>query len=202
MSPGAAALGRLAERIEAEGEPLVLLDRRDPVIPEYPAEDPRFGDLAAAGPRSVNDPATGAFVVEAIREGYLCHYGRSRLLDLADPDLGLLAGDLLYAIGLNELSRLGDLESTGILSDLIRVAADLWAGGGPELAEVLWTVQTVALSCGKPPDYEAGLEAVAGGDRAALGALFDWAETTADRAGAGPELRVAAKAIHFPPSNL
>ncbi len=48
---------------------------------------------------------------EAIREGYLLHYGDPRLLDGADPDLRLLAGDYLYAVGLERLAALGDLEA-------------------------------------------------------------------------------------------
>lgn len=204
MSPGVRALGRLAGRIAGEGEPLKLRPEAAPEVtgPASPADDPRFGDLAAAGPRAAADPDRYAFVVEAIREGYLCHYGGTRLLDLPDPDLGLLAGDLLYAIGLNELSGLGDLESTAILSDLIRVAADLRAGGHPERAEVLWAVQVTALSCEKPADYEDRLTAVAAGETAALEGLFAWAESTADRCGTWREFRVAAKAIHLRPSNL
>lgn len=207
MSPGGRALARLAERIAAEGEPLVLRQKwrgRHPggSTPGYAGDDPRFGDLAAAGPLTAGDPDRHAFVVEAIREGYLCHYGGSRLLDLPDPDLALLAGDLLYAIGLNDLSGLGDLESTGILSDLIRIAADLGAGGHPERAAVLWKVQIVALSCGKPDDYQELTGAIAGGDPAPLEELFEWAAATAERAGIGPEFRKGPERIHLRPSNL
>lgn len=204
MSPGLAVLAGLAGRIAAEGEPLRLRPEWAAAHEGsgYPADDPRFGELAAAGPLTADDPDRYAFVVEAIREGYLCHYGESRLLELPDPDLALLAGDLLYAIGLNELSGLDDLESTGILSDLIRVAADLRAARLDQQAADLWTVQIIALSCGKPDRYGDRLDAVAEGDSAALDGLFEWAETTADQAGIGPEFRVAAKAIHLRPSNL
>lgn len=202
MSPGISALGRLAARLAAEGDPLEPSRPPAGTTPSYRRDDPRFGELAAAGPRTAADPERYAFVVEAIREGYLCHYGTARLLELPDPDLALLAGDLLYAIGLNELSGFGDLESTGILSDLIRVAADLRAGGGPELAEELWAIQITALSCGKPEDYDDFLEAVAAGDTGSLNRLFAWAESTAGRFGTGPEFGVAAKAIHLRPSNL
>lgn len=205
MSPGASALAGLAGRIAAEGEPLHLKATWEAGMEsgsEYAAHDPRFGELAASGPLTAADPARYAFVVEAIREGYLCHYGESRLLEIPDPDLALLAGDLLYAIGLNELSGLDDLQSTGILSDLIRVAADLRAEGRDDQAATLWVAQIVALACGKPYDYTDRLNAVAEGDSGALSSLFDRAETTADQAGIGPEFRVAAKAIHLRPSNL
>lgn len=204
MKPGLPALAGLAERIAAEGEPLRLAPEWiDPAEgPGYLADDPRFGELAAAGPLTTADPARYAFVVEAIREGYLCHYGESRLLEIPDPDLALLAGDLLYAIGLNELSGLADLQSTGILSDLIRVAADLRAADQDDDATALWVVQIIALSCEKPDDYGGRLDAVAEGDSAVLQGLFEWAETTADRVGIGPEFRVGANAIHLRPSNL
>lgn len=208
MSPGGRALVRLADRIRAEGEPLALRDEWSSTgsatggRPGYRDGDPRFGELAAAGPRTAGDPDRYAFVVEAIREGYLCHYGTSRLLEMPEPDLALLTGDLLYAIGLSELSGLDDLESTGILSDLIRVAADLQAAAEPDRAAALWSVQIIALSCGKPDRYEARLEAVAEGDPAALEALFEWAKSTADRVGTGSEFRKGSERIHFRPSNL
>lgn len=207
MSPGPGALSRLAEIISQEGEPLVLRPTWQPPVAAgtpaaYPEGDPRLGELAAAGPLTTSDPDGYAFVVEAIREGFLCHYGESRLLDLADSDLALLTGDLLYAIGLKELSRLDDLQSTGILSDLIRVAADLRAGGLPELAATLWPIQVVALSCGKPDDYEARMAAVSELDQGSFEELLGWAAATADQAGMGPEFRVASEAIHLRPSNL
>lgn len=202
MSPGLSALDRLVARIVAEGDPLEAIRPPAAAAPAYPEGDPRFGELAAAGPRAAADPARYAFVVEAIREGYLCHFGAARLLELPDPDLALLAGDLLYAIGLNELSGLDDLQSTEILSDLIRVAADLRAGGQPERAEAFWIVQITALSCGKPEDYDQLLAAVAEGDTAALDRLLEWARRAAGRCGTGPEFGVSAKPIHLRPSNL
>ena len=47
-------------------------------------------------------------MVEAVREGYLLHYGEPRLLAGHDADLALLAGDYLYALGLDRLAALGD----------------------------------------------------------------------------------------------
>ena len=45
-----------------------------------------------------------AFVLEAVREGYLLHYGEPRAFEGMDPDLRLLAGDALYALGLARLA--------------------------------------------------------------------------------------------------
>ena len=120
---GVPALERLAEMVQGEGPPLAP---REPQVARNEG-DPQFGELAAAGPRTAPLSGDYAFVVEAVREGYLCHYGKSRILDDPDPDLALLAGDLFYAIGIRGLAELDDLQSTGILSDLIRVAAGLQA---------------------------------------------------------------------------
>ena len=43
----------------------------------------------------------------------------------ADADLALLAGDYLYALGLERLAALGDLEAVRELSDLISLSAQL-----------------------------------------------------------------------------
>ena len=62
-------------------------------------------------------------MIESVLEGYLLHFGRSRLLDTADEDLRLLAGDYMYALGLSRLARLGDLDAVRALADLITLSA-------------------------------------------------------------------------------
>jgi hypothetical protein len=79
-----------------------------------------------------------ALVMEAVREGYLLHYGESRLLVGHDPDLGLLAGDYLYALGLDRLAALGDTEAVAVLSELIARCAQLHAEGRGDEVEPLW----------------------------------------------------------------
>jgi hypothetical protein len=79
-----------------------------------------------------------AVVVEAIREGYELHYGRPRILVPGDPDLALLAGDRLYALGLERLAALGDLEAVALLADLISDSARAHAEGRPAEAEAAW----------------------------------------------------------------
>ena len=86
-----------------------------------------LGALAAAGPRAAEAPETYELLFEAIREGYLLHYGEPRLLDGAEPDLKLLAGDYLYALGLERLAARGDLEAIRELGDLISLSAQLHA---------------------------------------------------------------------------
>jgi hypothetical protein len=102
------------------------------------AAAPRLGEIAAAGPRAAAAPAEYAQVIEAVYEGYLLHYGASRLLAGHDADLALLAGDYLYALGLDWLAALGDTEAVGVLADLISRCAQLHAEGEAEAAEPLW----------------------------------------------------------------
>ena len=69
-------------------------------------------------------------LVEAIREGYLLHYEQPRLIDGADGDLRLLAGDYLYALGLEKLADRGDLDAVRELADLISLSAQVHAENG------------------------------------------------------------------------
>ena len=46
-------------------------------------------------------------MLEAVREGYLLHYGAPRLPSDDDPDLALLMGDRLYALGWRSSSSWG-----------------------------------------------------------------------------------------------
>jgi hypothetical protein len=77
-------------------------------------------------------------VVEAIREGELAHYGEPRVLDGSDPDLALLAGDHLYALGLAELARREDLEAVSALAAVIARCAQAHAEGSPDDASEAW----------------------------------------------------------------
>ncbi|HEX4306745.1 MAG TPA: hypothetical protein VHZ54_11940 [Solirubrobacterales bacterium] len=79
-----------------------------------------------------------ALVMEAVREGYLLHYGESRLLTGYDRDLALLAGDYLYALGLDRLAAMGDTESVTVLADLISRCAQLHAEGRGAEVDPLW----------------------------------------------------------------
>ena len=90
-------------------------------------EEPALGALAAAGPRAAEAPEEYLLLVEAIREGYLLHYESPRVIQGADSDLRLLAGDYLYALGLERLAARGDLEAVGELADLISLAAKIHA---------------------------------------------------------------------------
>ena len=103
-----------------------------------PTQEPELGLLAASGPHTESAPAEYALVVEAVREGYLLHYGESRLLAGHDPDLALLAGDYLYALGLDRLASLGDTAAVAVLSNLISACAQLHAEGRADSVPELW----------------------------------------------------------------
>jgi hypothetical protein len=129
------------------------------------------GDTAAAGPRSAADPARYALLVEAIREGYLLHYGAGRVVSSADADLALLAGDQLYAIGLAELADLGDLDAVGELADVISLTAAAQAVADEDLAEAVWDAGAVAVGWGATPGHHAAKALARAGDSSAAEAL-------------------------------
>jgi hypothetical protein len=78
------------------------------------------------------------FVLEAVLEGYMLHYGESSGFPGMDEDLALLAGDSLYALGLARLAGEGDLEAVAKLADLITMCAKAHAEGDPGAASSLW----------------------------------------------------------------
>jgi hypothetical protein len=110
-----------------------------PALAPYAVPDPgpaRFGQ--ELGERT--------FVLEAVYEGYLLHYGASRLFDGMDGDLRLLAGDSLYALGLARLAERGDLPAVAELSELITRSAQAQAEGRAEEAEALWDASAAVLA--------------------------------------------------------
>ena len=111
----------------------------DPALAPHAVADPgpeRFG--AVEGVRG--------FVLEAVYEGYLMHYGEPRAFRGMDADLRLLAGDALYALGLSWLADTGDLEAVAVLSDLISGSARAQAEGRAEDAEALWASSSATLA--------------------------------------------------------
>ena len=72
-----------------------------------------------------------------------------------DRDLALLAGDRLYALGLERLAELGDLEAVAELADVISLCAQAHAEGDPERAAAVWEAGAAAVGRGSAPDHEA-----------------------------------------------
>jgi hypothetical protein len=117
----------------------------DPALAAHAAPDPGPGRPEADQP----DPDR-AFVVEAVREGFLLHYEEPRAFAGMDDDLRLLAGDSLYALGLARLAETGDLAAVAELADLISLCAWAEADGRTELVDDLWEASVRALSTGGP----------------------------------------------------
>jgi hypothetical protein len=133
-----------------------------------PAE---LGASAAAGPRAAGREDDYALLVEAIVEGYLQHYGTGRVVRPEDPDLALLAGDRLYALGLARLAELGDLAAVAELADVISLAAQAHAEGDPDRAGAIWQAGAAAVGHGTAPELAAAKAAARAGEPDAAAAL-------------------------------
>jgi hypothetical protein len=117
--------------------------------------DGDYGAVAATGHRAAGREDDYALLVEAIREGYLLHYVSGRVVRPDDPDLALLAGDRLYALGLARLAELGDLDAVAELADVISLAAQAHAEGDPDRAAAVWAAGVRAVGEGPGADHEA-----------------------------------------------
>jgi hypothetical protein len=116
-----------------------LVEAAGPALAGYAAPEPGPGRF------ELPDPVR-AFVLEAVYEGYLMHYGEPRAFQGMDGDLRLLAGDSLYALGLERLAEAGDIEAVAELSDLISRSAQAHAEGRPDLAERHWERSAARLA--------------------------------------------------------
>ncbi|HXB63389.1 MAG TPA: hypothetical protein VNV42_00795 [Solirubrobacteraceae bacterium] len=112
------------------------------------ANGPGPAQLAAAGPRAHARAEEYELLLEAIYEGYLLHYGVPRVVCPPEPDLGLLAGDQLYALGLARLVALGDLTAVTELADVITLTALAQGDGHDELARAVWDAGARAVGWG------------------------------------------------------
>jgi hypothetical protein len=118
-----------------------------------PERDGIFGPLA---------PSRFALGLETIYEGYLVHYGRSRLFAPPDEEAALLLGDYLYAHGLVRIAATGELDAVATLAELISICAHLRAeraeGDGDAWIEAVRRL-------GGHPDGETVASALAGHSR-------------------------------------
>lgn len=137
---------------------------------------PGPAQLAGSGPRAAGARDEYVLLMEMIREGYLLHYGRSRLLAGADPDLALLLGDGLYALGLARLAALEDLDAVGELGDLISLVAQAHVQADPQLAESIWSAAAVAVGWGSDQNLRQAKELTRLGDPGAGAALCQAAD--------------------------
>jgi hypothetical protein len=164
-------LAHVAAVLRAEGGLLAEVVSDAPVA----TPDDALARLAGSGPRAAARGDDVAFCVEAVREGYLLHHGptrpSARIVSTEDDDLGLLAGDRLYALGLAGLADQGDLVAIAELADIIALCAQAHAAGDPALATAVWQAGCAAVGWGSSPDHEAAKEAARAGDPSAASAL-------------------------------
>jgi hypothetical protein len=118
----------------------------------WPGVNP--AQLAASGPRVDGQAADYELLIETIYEGYLLHYHAPRVVRVPEEDLGLLAGDRLYALGLARLVKLGDVEAVAELADVITLSALAHGAGKPELAAAVWVAGAHAVGWGASPGHE------------------------------------------------
>ena len=143
-----------------------------------PVAGPRPGapQKAAAGPRAAGREAEYELLLEMILEGYRLHYESPLVVRPGEPDLALLLGDQLYALGLSRLAALGDLDAVAELADVISLTAAAQAMADDELAEAVWEAGAVAVGWGPTPDHEAAKVLARAGDSGAASALRAAAE--------------------------
>jgi hypothetical protein len=106
------------------------------IAAEAAAESPVWAEaLLPAGERRLEPvfstlaPPELALGLETVYEGYLVHYGRSRLFAQRDPDTSLLLGDYLYAHGLVRVAATGNVTAVADLAELISLCAQARAEG-------------------------------------------------------------------------
>jgi hypothetical protein len=136
--------------------------------------------LAASGPRSAAHGDDVELAVAAVLEGCLLHYGQPRALQVDDPDLALLAGDRLYALGLARLAAIGDLGAIAELADIIALSAQAAAAGDEALARAAWHAGAAAIGWGSDVPTAAAKASARSGDPGAVAALHAAAARAAD----------------------
>ena len=139
----AGSAGRGGAPAAAEPEPpraRAALARFSPVwetiAAEAAAESPLWDEAllpaAERAPEPVFSPLAPPELglgVETIYEGYLVHYGRSRLFAPPDADTALLLGDYLYAHGLVRVAETGNVDAVADLAELISLCSQARAEG-------------------------------------------------------------------------
>jgi hypothetical protein len=132
--------------------------------------------VAAEGPRAEGRRDEYELLVEAIYEGYLLHYGTPRVVRAQDADVGVLAGDRLYAIGLERLVALGDADAVAELADTITLSALAQGSGAAELADAIWDAGARAVGWGTSAAHVRAKTLVLEGSAEALEAMRTSAE--------------------------
>jgi hypothetical protein len=161
---GTPSLERLRSLLLREGGLMASLVGAVPRTQNRPGP----AQVAAAGPLAEGRREEYELLVEAIYEGYLLHYHTPRIVRPPEADLGVLAGDRLYALGLDRLVKLGDVQAVAELADVITLTALAHGDGREDLARAIWQAGARAVGWGSSPEHE---QAKALARAGALGAL-------------------------------
>ncbi len=181
----ASGLERLRALLREEGGLMATLlaparGETTPVVGS--AGSPSPAQLAAGGPRADGNREEYELLIEAIYEGYLLHYGTPRVTYAPDADLGLLAGDRLYAVGLARLVALGDTVAVAELADTITLSALAQGAHDEALAEAVWAAGARAVGWGPSDSHAHAKTLVVAADPGAFEAM----RTSAAAAPASP----------------
>jgi hypothetical protein len=163
------SLERLRALLRDGGGIMATLLAPEPDAPLEASHSPAA--LAADGPRTAARREEYELLIEAIYEGYLLHYGSPRVVRVPEADMGLLAGDRLYAMGLARLVTLGDTQAVSELADTITLSALAQGAGELELAEAVWAAGAHAVGWGSSELHRQAKNLVYAGDSRALEAM-------------------------------
>jgi hypothetical protein len=166
---------RLRAAVRESGSPLASSLGEEPAAG---GGDNHRALLAAHGPHvAAADRDDVEIAIAAVDEGYHLHYaGAGPALCIDDPDLALLAGDRMYALGLARLAVIGDLAAIGELADVIALGAQAQASGDEELADAAWEAGVAAIAHGSTAAIDAAKDRARVGDPDAADALREAAQ--------------------------
>lgn len=172
MRNGRDGVEALREALSREGGTVAAM-----LVPEPPESvlarlaEPGPPQIAATGPRARGREREYELLLEMILEGYRLHYEEPSVVRAGDPDLALLLGDQLYALGLARLADLGDLDAVAELADVISLAAQAHSASDPDLAEAVWEAGAVAVGWGASEGHRRAMARARAHEPGATGAL-------------------------------
>jgi hypothetical protein len=134
-------------------------------------DEPGPAQLAATGPRARGQEHEYELLLEMILEGYRLHYSEPVVVRPEDPDLALLLGDQLYALGLSRLAALGDVDAVAELADVISLVAQAHSAADRDLALAVWEAGAVSVGWGASEAHRRAKERARAHDPAASEAL-------------------------------
>ena len=150
----------LRDALSAEGGTVASV--LDATRAHHAYAQPGPAQLAATGPRTRGREREYELLLEMILEGYRLHYAEPLVVRPDDPDLALLLGDQLYALGLARLAALGDVEAVAELADVISLVAQAHSVADPDLAQAVWEAGAVAVGWGPSDDHRRAKELARG----------------------------------------